>query len=366
MRVRAGRSAKVIVVDLDNTLWGGVLGEVGADGIELGPTAPGSAYLDLQRVLDAFERRGMLLAVASKNDEEHARSCIREHSQMLLREDRFAAFKIGWQSKPESVRQIAEELSLGLSSFVFVDDNPVERARMRAELPEVTTIEMPSEPARYASALLECDVLDVLEVTKEDKNRTKTYVARRLVDDLRKKAETPEQFFESLSLVATIAALKPSSVSRVAQLFQKTNQWNLTLARYDAPEVQTWIGDPAHRVYTLRLQDRFADHGLVSVAVVDGSSPAWTIQNMVMSCRVIGMAAETALLATMIADAREAGATRFSGKLVYAPRNEPARDFFARHGFTLVERDANGESWTLDLAAGTVPAPAFVRIERDS
>lgn len=364
LMVRAGRAAKVLVLDLDNTLWGGVLGELGIEGIELGPAAPGSAFLGFQRVLDALSRRGMLLAICSKNDEADARSCLRKHPHMLLREDRFAAFRIGWQDKPQSLREMAQELSLGLSSFVFVDDNPVERARMRAELPEVLTVELPPEPALYAQILLDQPELDILELTKEDRDRTRTYVARRQVQDLRKKFETPEEFFESLSLFATIATMKAGAVARVAQLLQKTNQWNLTMSRHDVPEVRTWVGDPSRQVYTLTLEDRFADHGLVAAAVVDGASDEWNVLNMVMSCRVIGLNAETSLLATLVDDARAAGARTIKGSLLYAPRNEPARDFFQRHGFALVEKSATGELWRLDLSERTVTAPSYVRISR--
>jgi FkbH-like protein len=358
-----GRTRKVVVLDLDNTLWGGIVGEDGPHGIRLGDTAPGSEYREFQQYLHSLTQRGILLAINSKNNEADALEVIRSHDSMILREESFSAIRINWENKPSNMRSLAEELSLGLDSFVFVDDSDKERALMRQALPQVLTIEMPRDPALYRDTLERLPELQTLVVTDEDRARTRQYAERRQREQLRVTAESVEEYLGSLGIVAEVARASERTLPRIQQLFQRTNQFNLTGRRYELGTLTAHAGENGWRVYATQVRDRFGDHGLVATALVRVTPDAWAIDNLVLSCRVIGYGVENALLAQVGADARSANARWLTGEFIATAKNAPARDFFARNAFLRDPENGTAEHWRRDVAKETPAAPAWITVK---
>jgi FkbH-like protein len=319
--------------------------------------------VEFQNYLATLAQRGILLAVASKNNPEDALEVIRNHAAMVLRENTFSAIRCNWRPKPESLASIAEELSIGVDSLVFVDDNPDEREMMRQMLPQVLTVEMPHDPSRYRATLEALPELQALTITEEDRARVGLYRAQGEREAVKASAETLEEYLASLNVYVHIGQIDETTLSRVSQLFQRTNQFNITTRRHDTAVLQARLGSPSWRTYTLRAGDRFGDHGLVAVALVQASAEAWRIESLLMSCRVIGYGIETALLSSITKDAAAAKAARLEGEFIATKKNAPARDVWARHGFSAEATDADGlELWIYDLAAtGTIPFPSWIR-----
>lgn len=357
-----GRTRKCVVVDLDNTLWGGIVGEDGPHGVRLGNTSPGSEYREFQQFLLSLTRKGILLAINSKNNEADAMEVIRSHGAMVLREESFSAMRINWDSKASNMLSLAVELNIGLDSLVFVDDSEKERALMRQAHPQVLTPELPRDPARYRELLESLPELHVLTITEEDRTRTRQYVQRRQREHLRVTAQTPEGYLASLEIAAAIDTASDRTLPRVHQLFQRTNQFNLTGKRYEPGVLAARAKDAAWRIYTAQVSDRFGDHGLVASAVVEAKPGAWKIENFVMSCRVIGYGIEDALLARVAADARAANAQCVIGQIATLPKNAPARDFFSRNAFTRQPAPDEPQSWRRDIGANAMRTPAWITV----
>lgn len=358
----SGRTAKVIAVDLDNTLWGGIIGEDGMNGIRLGPEYPGASYVALQRALLDQHRKGILLAVCSKNNPEDAMAALSSHPGMLLKPEHFGSMRINWRNKAENLREIAAELNLGLDAVAFVDDNPVERAQIRTSLPEVMVIELPSDPSGYADALRNCPHFERLAFSEEDRQRTGMYAAERERSKAEQKFSSKEDFFRSLEQEVVIAALEPATLARIAQLTQKTNQFNLTTRRYSEQQITEMAARPGCEVLSLRVRDRFGDHGLVGVAIIQDSGESRDIDTFLLSCRVIGRTVETAFLAHVANTARDKGLKRLQGWFLPTKKNAPAREFYSQHGFTLHSSNGNGSLWTLDLQDSLVECPDWIRL----
>jgi FkbH-like protein len=341
-------AAKVVVLDLDNTLWGGIVGEDGPGGIAIGPTGLGAAFAAFQDALLALRAQGVLLAVASKNNEADAFEIFDHHPGMRIRRDHLAAHRISWQSKSESLRELAAELSLGVDSFVFVDDSPTECAEVSGVLPEVTVVQLPPEPARYVEALRAVAALDRMTLTDEDRMRAGAYAAEKARTAARQAADgDPDALrahLRSLGLVVQVRRVGGADVARTAQLTQKTNQFNLTTVRRSEAEIETLRRDPAWRLYALDVSDRFGDYGttgLVFAHRVDDTT--WELETVLLSCRVLGRGVESALLRLVTGDLIAAGAQRLTGRLIPTKKNAPVRDFLPRHGFVAVAaNDAPG------------------------
>lgn len=357
-----GLTRKCIVVDLDGTLWGGIVGEDGPHGIRLGDTSPGSEYREFQKYLKTLTEQGFLLAICSKNNEEDALQVIRTHEGMVLRETDFSTARINWLPKPENVRSIADELSIGTDSLVFLDDSPREREIMRQMLPEVLTPELPSDPSLYRSFLFSLPELQKLAVTREDRMRVEQYRTKHERERLRASAGTMTDYLRSLEITVVIAPGSAVTLSRIHQLFQRTNQFNITTKRYALGELEEFISSPSWRLYTLTARDRFGDHGLVACALVAVGDTCWRIDSLLMSCRVIGLGVESALLATLCTDAHAAGITRLVGEFIPTAKNEPARDLYRRHGFEKTGGFADGEEWILDPVKDRLASPDWIRI----
>jgi FkbH-like protein len=357
-----GKVAKAVAIDLDNTLWGGVIGEDGMAGIRLGGEYPGAAYRSLQRALLDLYRRGILLAVCSKNNPEDAMEALERHPEMLLRPQHFAALRINWQDKAQNLREIAAELNIGIDAIAFLDDNPVERQHVRAGLPEVTVIELPEDPMQYARVLRESPVFERLTLSEEDRERGQYYVAQRERTQLEQSVGSKEDFYRSLQQEAEVAAVSPATLARVAQLTQKTNQFNVTTRRYTEQEISDKAASPDWGVYSIRVRDRFADNGLVGVAILHFDGDGCEIDTLLLSCRVIGRTVETAFLAWLIERAEARGAKRIAGWFLPTKKNAPAKDFYASHGFDRASEDSRGVLWALDLPQSRVVRPEWVRL----
>ena len=355
-----GTVCKVLVCDLDNTLWGGVIGEDGLDGIQLGPEPPGAAYLAVQRAALELQRRGIVLAVCSKNNLDDALEVFEKHPDMLLQEKHFAALRINWLDKAQNLREIAHEINVGTEALAFLDDNPAERELVRAHLPEVTVLEVPDDPMQFAPVVLDSPVFERLTLSEEDRVRGQMYTEQRQRRELEASAGSLEDFYRSLDMRAEIALVDAASLPRTAQLTQKTNQFNLTTKRYSEQSVAELADDPGWEIYTTKVVDRFGDNGIVGVMIVHRATDHWEIDTFLMSCRVIGRTVETAMLATLAERAREAGATRLVGHFLPTRKNAPARDFYAAHGFREVPGDGDGTRYEIDLTRETIAAPEWI------
>lgn len=352
-----GLARKCVIVDLDNTLWGGIIGEDGLSGIRLGDASPGSEYVELQHFLKGLINRGFILAVASKNNEADALEVLRHHDAMVLRESDFVTRRINWRPKPENVESIARELNIGLDAIVFIDDNPDERELMRQLLPQVLTVELPRDASKYRRVLERLPELQVLRVSAEDRERTQLYHARRDREQARESAGSTADFLASLDIRVELGRSTRATAARVHQLFQRTNQFNLTTRRYELTAVER--SDSEWIVYWLRAADRFSDHGLVAAAIVRAGGRQWRIDNLVLSCRAIGYGIETAMLAHIAREARSAGAAELVGEFIPSAKNAPAADFFERHSFIQEKTDG---MWVAQLDRCEMSAPSWVSV----
>lgn len=358
----AGRTAKALVVDLDNTLWGGVIGEDGMAGIKLSAEYPGAAYQALQRAMLDLTRRGILLAICSKNNSDDAMEVLEKHPGMLLRPKHFAAMRINWNDKSQGLREIAEELNIGIDSLAFLDDNPFEREQVRGALPEVTVIDLPQDTLQYAAIVRDHPAFERLSLSSEDRQRTTFYAEQRERAHAEQKFQSKEDFYRFLEQEAEIAAISPTTLARVAQLTQKTNQFNVTTRRYSEQQISGMAADPAWQVLSIRVRDRFGDHGLVGVSITHDEGDACEVDSFLLSCRVIGRTVESALLAHLAQQAAARGRKRLRGWFLPTKKNAPAREFYRQHGFELAEQNGEGALWSLDLTKQKIASPEWVKV----
>ncbi|HEX8036246.1 MAG TPA: HAD-IIIC family phosphatase [Ktedonobacterales bacterium] len=360
-----GLTRKCLVLDLDNTLWGGVVGEDGPHGIALGQEAPGNAYRAFQEAILSLWKRGVILAINSKNNEADALEVLEQHPDMVLRPSHFAAMRINWLDKATNLRSIAEELNIGLDSMVFVDDNPAECALVRSRLPQVLTVALPQDPALYRGTLLALTDFDTLTLTDEDRKRGQLYALRRE----RQQWEASHSgdlggYLSDLQLQVKVEAADTFAIPRITQLIGKTNQFNVTTRRHSETMVRSFAASGDSSVYSVRVQDRFGDHGLVGAAIVKHLGETWEIDSLLMSCRVLARGVETALLSVLADTARQHGASTLRGVFIPTAKNAPARDFYRDHGFSLIREEQDGtQIWELDLHTATVAPPSWLTLQ---
>ncbi len=359
-----GRSSKVLVCDLDNTLWSGVVGEDGVDGVKVDREYPGVAYRKVQRAILDVKRRGIVLAVASKNNRADAMEALRSHPGMLLRPEDFSAERINWCPKSQSLREIAAELNVGLDSLAFLDDNPAEREHVRGELPEVTVLELPQDPMGYADLISGHPALQRLALSADDSERGRYYAEQRSRELVRAEARSIDEFYHSLDQEVEIARVAPPTLARTAQLTQKTNQFNLTTRRYREQQLSELLEIPGWDLYTVRVRDRFGDNGLVGVMLTRTADSACEIDTFLLSCRVISRTVETAMLAFLVEECRMRGVANLEGYFRPTPKNGPAADFYPRHGFECRSTGEEGALWTLDVGRTKIECPAWIRMIR--
>ncbi|MFF6947043.1 HAD-IIIC family phosphatase [Streptomyces iakyrus] len=333
MRGRSGRAKKVLAVDLDGTLWGGVLGDDGPEGIEVAGGLRGRAFRQLQRVVAQLASRGVLLAAVSKNDLEPVRQVLREHPEMTLREDDFVRVVANWEPKHGNLRALAEDLNLGLDSFVFADDSAYECGLVARELPEVTVLHLDGDPALHARRLLADGWFDVRDLTEDDVRRPARYREELVRKDFLDSFASLEDYLRELEVRVELAAASETDTPRLAQLTQRTNQFNLTTRRLQHDEVRALAGSPGQLVLAIRSGDRFGDNGLVGAVFVRTGGPVWHIDNFLLSCRVFARGIEQGCLAALLEHARARGAEAVEARYVPSPKNGKVKDFYPRNGF---------------------------------
>ena len=355
---------KVLVLDLDNTLWGGVIADDGLEGIEIGDTSPrGEAFKAFQKAIAAVKERGVLLAVCSKNDHAKAAEAFEKHTEMVLRMDDFASFKANWEPKSENIRQMAAELNLGLDSFVFVDDNPAEIEIVRQFVPEVATILLGPDPSDYAAQLQDSRFFEPRSITAEDGERTAQYRVEAQRKALLASVTDMGSYLESLAMEGSISEFSAVDAPRLAQLINKSNQFNLTTRRRTEADLQALMTDPAYRCFSVRLKDRFGDHGLISIVITKKEGDALEVDTWLMSCRVLKRQVEEEVLNEIARLAVCDGCSRIRGQYLPTTKNEMVRDLYARMGFTLTREDADGREFELPLAA-FAPITTKIKIVR--
>ena len=363
-------SRKVLCTDLDNTLWGGIVGEDGPGGILTGSSFPGNCYLEYQHYLKQLSRRGILLALVSKNNPADVEEAFAQRrADLALTLDDFVARKIGWSDKVDSLRALARELSLGLDSFVFVDDHPAECAAVRQQLPEVAIVQAsPDEPWRTVEMLAAEPFFDVVTVTEADAQRTEEYRAQARRAKLEKRSGSREDFLRSLDIVCTFLSVGEAPLARAVQLLRKTNQFNLTTRRYGAADVERFAA--LGLALAVRVRDRFGDAGVVGLVLVEiqNKGQTWRIDSFLMSCRVIGRGIEHAMLAEIMARARDAGAHQVIGEYVPTTKNALCARFYPDRGFVELQHHPAKPSqeaiwYAIDPHSFASPTPAWIELE---
>jgi FkbH-like protein len=355
-----GQAKKIVILDLDDTLWGGIVGEVGWQGISLGGHDPaGEALVDFQRDLKALSRRGILLAIVSKNEESVATEAIAKHPEMVLKMDDFAGWRINWRDKAANIVDLMTELNLGLDSAVFVDDSPVERARVREALPQLFVPEWPSDKRLYPEALLSLGCFDSPSVTEEDRQRVQMCAVDRVRKQSKPQLGDLEEWLATLKTTVRVEELNQGNLPRAAQLLNKTNQMNLSTRRMSEADFHAWARKDGCRVWTFRVSDKFGDSGLTGILSLELDGSRARIVDFVLSCRVIGRKIEEAMLFVAIECARLAGVREVYVNYCQTPKNKPCYAFFQRSGLTC--RDGNTFVWD---AAQPYPLYAGIRLVR--
>ena len=341
-----GLVKKCIVLDLDNTLWGGIVGEDGFDGIKLGDDPIGRAYVEFQYNLLALNQRGILLAINSKNNFDDAIQVIKEHTNMILKEDNFACVRINWNDKVVNMKEISDELNIGLDSMVFVDDDPVNIEYVRSNLPEVASIQMPADNchnnARHLKSITA--LFDMLKLTDEDKARNRMYLEQRKRVEFKTHVGNLENFLKQMNISVNIKNADDFTIPRISQLTLKTNQFNLTTRRYQEEDIRKFSQDSKKIVECAQIEDKFGDNGITAAYIVNkDNEQQWTIDTFLLSCRVIGRGVEDGILSHIIEKARKDGISQVRGEYIKTEKNQPAENLFADFGFK-----KEGNFWIFD------------------
>jgi FkbH-like protein len=353
--------AKVLALDFDNTLWGGTYGEDGIERLACSEDFPGNAFRAFQQECLRLKQQGILLVALSKNNPD-AMTVFGRHPGMVLRKEDFAATAVNWQPKPENVRQISTELNLGLDSFVFIDDSPHEREAMRRLCPEVMVPEPPADPAQRPSWLRRLTCTWPVRLTGEDTRRSEMYAAERGARALRASAASIEDYLRGLGQRLTVSLVDSGALARVAQMHQRTNQFNLTTRRAGEAEIASLVDHPERGLALMgRVVDKFGDHGIVIAATVSIEGARAEIETLLMSCRVIGREIEQAFLAALLALLASRGAKQVIGRFAASAKNGMVRDFYRAYGFALLEGDDKASAWVFDLCREP-SQPRFVSV----
>ena len=359
-----GRSCKCLVLDLDNTLWGGIIGDDGLEGIVLGQgSALGEAFVSFQHYVRDLSRRGVILAVCSKNDEANALEPFDKHPEMVLKRADIACFAASWQDKATALKSIAEQLNIGIDSLVFADDNPFERTLVRRELPMVSVPELPADPAGYAFTIAAAGYFEGLRLTEEDLTRGEQYQSNLLRDSLRQKSTDIESYLSSLDMEMRWSRFRRVDQQQIFQLINKTNQFNLMTRRYAEEDVAAVIADEKVLSLQLRLVDRFGDNGVIGVVIgrLVSDSTDIEIDTWLMSCRVLGRQVEEATLNLVVRAALALGAKRLIGRYRPTKKNGMVAEHYIKLGFSPLPQQGADSLWVLDIRERE-PVPTFIRV----
>jgi FkbH-like protein len=346
-----GKSRKCLVLDLDNTLWGGVVGDDGISGIQIGEdSGTGEAFRRFQTAVKALKDRGVLLAVCSKNDLVTAQEPFLKRSEMLLKLEDFSYFCANWEPKDQNLITIATALNLGLDSMIFADDNPAERAIIRRSLPQVAVLELPEDPADYARTLGRCSLFDVVTLTLEDMDRTASYQSVSARKALQAQAGDYSDYLHSLEMVGSVSVFDELNVPRITQLINKTNQFNLTTRRYTETQVRGWMANPSALTFVVSLKDRFGDYGLISVFIGVTDARDMEIDTWLMSCRVLKRGVERLLFRSVVQQALARSLVTIRGRYIPTAKNGMVAELYRELGFELEKTETDGSTlWIFDL-----------------
>lgn len=356
-----GKSRKCLVLDLDNTLWGGVVGDDGVENLKIGQGSPeGEAHLAVQQLALDLRGRGVILAVCSKNNEETARRPFRELPDMQVKESDIAVFQANWIDKASNLEAIAKALNIGIDALVLLDDNPAERAQARAALPMVAVPELPADPSLFAPYLAAAGLFEAVSFSAEDLTRAASYAAEARRAEVFASKRNLGDYLSDLGMVLTCTPFDAVGRQRIAQLINKSNQFNLTTRRYTESEVAAIEADPDTFTLQCRLRDKFGDFGMISVVICRTTTwrdrPAWDIDSWLMSCRVLGRKVEESVLSETVLAAKTAGIDMLIGKYVPTPKNGMVEEHYAKLGFTSAGKDEAGNAiWLLDLSGYALP-----------
>ena len=346
-----GKSRRCLILELDNTLWGGVIGDDGLEGILLGNgNATGEAFVHIQRTaLELFER-GVVLAVSSKNEDKNAREPFKEHPDMVLKENHIAIFQANWSDKASNIKAIAHSLSLGLDSLVFLDDNPAERMQVRRELPSVAVPELPEDPALYVQTLIAAGYFEATAFSEEDSKRAVFYQGNAKRLEILNQSSDMESYLESLEMKISFSDFNKIGRSRITQLISKSNQFNLTTKRYNDIQVEAFEKDASYFTCQVRLKDSLGDNGMISIIICKKNDESWLIDTWLMSCRVLGRSVEESVLHHIISNALDDGASKLEGLYIPSARNGIVKDHYQKLGFKQTSTTSDGgDSWELNI-----------------
>jgi FkbH-like protein len=361
-RALQGKMRKCLVLDCDNILWGGVVGEEGLSGIQLGTTYPGSCYRAFQQEILNLHDRGVILALCSKNNEADVLEVFRDHPDMVLRETHFATRQVNWGDKVTNLTRVAKDLNIGLDSLVFVDDSQFECDLVREQLPQVAVLQLSGDLSTFRAKLSAGAYFDTLIFSAEDRERNRMYRDDAQRKQLFESGSSLSEYLAKLEMVACIGIPDELTIPRVSQLTQKTNQFNLTTRRYGEAEIRAFLQNPEAAVFYLKLSDRTGNLGIVGVAIIKYSERVAEIDTLLLSCRVIGRGAEDALLAHILTSARARGCTSVRGRYLLSKKNVQVADFYRQRGFRLAAESAVRSEWEISLDQEPYRAPDWIKV----
>ena len=365
VKVIKGQGKKCIVLDCDNTLWGGIVGEDGIDGIELGSEYPGICFREFQQQLLSISRKGFVLAINSKNNESDVMEVLNTHPHQVLKEENFACLKVNWGNKVDNMHAIAAELNLGVDSFVYLDDDPAECKLIEDNLPEVLTIQVPKEPIALVSLLNEIDELEILSLTAEDRTRPKLYRKEAKRKQLKASVTSLEDFYASLGMEMEVFHNQSGQIPRLAEMTQRTNQFNLTTHRYSESEIRRFIESNEYELYAFALRDIFGDSGVVGEAIFKKmDSSVYEIDTLLLSCRVIGRTAEDSFVNYCLKKLREKGVKKVIGQYTPTKKNAVVQGFYDKMGFSIATQADSGEKvYELDLDNAVIHDSKWIKVK---
>ena len=346
VRALKGMSKKCLVLDCDNTLWGGVVGEDGMEGIKVGPSYPGSPFYEFQQEILSLRNRGVILALCSKNNEQDVIDVLNQHSGMLIKEEHISSHRINWQNKADNIREIAEELNIGLDSFVFIDDSSFEIELVNIELPQVTTIQVnPKRSIEYKGLLANCGLFDTLSFSKEDRKRGGMYKSEVSRKKSAKGTNNIDEYLESLGMKMTLGFCNETNIARISQLTQRTNQFNLTTKRYTEGDIRQMVQSNHFRVIYFQLADKFGDYGIVGVCILKLQDASFEIDTLLMSCRILGRKVESTLISELELYSLREGIGNINGSFLRTKKNHQVEDLLDRFGYNVVTEDSGMKNY---------------------
>ena len=352
-----GITKKCIVLDLDNTLWGGIIGEDGFDNIKLGDNPVGRSFVEFQKRLLALNQRGIILAINSKNNFDDAIEVIKKHPNMILREDNFACVKINWDNKVTNLHKIAEELNIGLDSMVFFDDEPINQEYVRESLPGVLVIDLPKDSSQYAQIITEMKEFDILKITEEDTKRSDMYLGQKKRKELENKVGDFNEFLKQMNIEVSVQKANSFSIPRISQLTLKTNQFNLTTKRYQEEEVSKFSSSDDKIVECVQVNDKFGDNGITGTYIIEKkNNEEWIIDTFLLSCRIMGRGVEEMMMNQIIEKARLSGIKKIKGEFIPTAKNKPAENFYEDLGFSKED-----EFWVFNTD-DTIKKPEHIKV----